>query len=403
MATGPLRGMKVIDLTVGDSGPFIGMQMGDGGADVIKVEPITGDWARPLGGPGLFDHGDGPLFMGMNRNKRSIALDLETTEGKAIVHALLKDADVLIHNFPKAADAKRLGLDYESLEKENPRLVYCDFSMVGRVGPEADGPETDLTLQARVGLPRFLGERGAPPNKFGSNYAGVSSAMYAMQAILAALFWRNHSGQGQAVHTSVLSGMLATEQNYLTSSSDPDGDIRGFPVSHLEPPSQGLETAGQRVEMGFNYARDPEAIDKLFDWLGVLEKVRADHPEVASRHLGNQDTQMLRPYLLPALKTKTYPEVYDKMMELGIQWAPVHDYGSMYAYPGILEQDVVRTVEHPVRGTVKEVSPSWAIDEAPAEIRLAPPLLGEHTDVILGEIGYDAAKIAALRASNVVK
>src|SRR5689334_1505643 len=104
MATGPLRGMKVLDLTVGDSAPFVAMQMGDGGADVIKVEPIEGDWARHLGGPGLFDHGDGPLYMGMNRNKRAIAVDLETTEGKAIVHALLKDADVLIHNFPKAGD-----------------------------------------------------------------------------------------------------------------------------------------------------------------------------------------------------------------------------------------------------------------------------------------------------------
>jgi crotonobetainyl-CoA:carnitine CoA-transferase CaiB-like acyl-CoA transferase len=254
-----------------------------------------------------------------------------------------------------------------------------------------------------VGLPRVLGERGAPPLRFGSNYAGVASAMYAMQAILAALFWRNRSGEGQAIHSSYLSGMIATEQNYLTSSSDPDGEIRGFPVSHLEPPSQGLETMDQRVEMGFNYARDPEAIDKLFEWLGALDKVRADHPEVVSRHLGNQDTQMLRPYLVPALKTKTYPEVYDKMMELGIQWAPVHTYETMYADPGILEQDVVRTVEHPVRGTVKEVSPSWQIDDAPADIRLAPPLLGEHTDEILGEIGYDAAKIAAVHTSNVVR
>ena len=401
MATGPLRGMKVVDLAVGDGGPFIGMQMGDGGADVIKVEPIEGDWARHLGGP--FDHGDGPLYMGMNRNKRSIALDLESAEGQAIVHALLKDADVLIHNFPKAADAKRLGLDYATLEPENRRLVYCDFSAVGRTGPEADGPETDLTLQARAGLPRFLGERGKPPLKFGSNYAGVSSAMYAMQGILAALFWRNRSGEGQEVHTSVLSGMMATEQNYLTSSSDPDGDIRGFPVSHLEPPSQGLETLGQRVEMGFNYARDPEAIDKLFEWLGTLDQVRKDHPELASRHLGNQDTATLRPYLLPALKTKAFPDVYAKMMELGIQWAPVHDYGTMYADPGILEQDVVRTVQHPVRGAVREVTPAWAIDEAPAEVRLAPPLLGEHTDAILGELGYDAAKIAALRAGNIIR
>ena len=159
----------------------------------------------------------------------------------------------------------------------------------------------------------------------------------AMQAILAAMFWRNKSGQGQEIATSYLRAMIATQQNYLTSFSDPD-DISsgGFYISHLEPPAQGMETAGQRVEMGFNYARDPKAIDKLAEWLGVLDEMHEKYPATKERPLGQQDNATLRPLVARELKQKPYAEVYDKMMELGLQWAPVHDYGTLYRDPGIL-------------------------------------------------------------------
>ena len=395
---GPLTGSLVLDLTQGDGAPFTAMQLGDAGAEGIKVEPLTGDWTRALGGPS--NHGDGPLFMAMNRNKRSIAVDLESAEGRAIVLEIAKRADVLVHSFPHASDAARLGLDYATLERLNARLVYCDISTVERSGPEAELPETDFTVQARAGLPRFLGVRGEAPLRYGSNYAGVTASLYAVQAILAALYWRQKSGVGQEVATSYLRAMVATQQNYLTSFSDPDDtSYGGFYTSHLEPPAQGMETAEQRVEMGFNYARDPKAIDKL----AVLDEMHTTYPETATRPLGQQDNATLRPLVTRELKSKPYAEVYDKMMELGLQWAPVHDYGTLYQDPGILEQDVVRTVEHPVRGTIRQVSPAWQLDQAPAEIRLAPPLLGEHTDAVLRETGFDAARIASLRGAGVVR
>ena len=153
--TGPLAGLHVLDLTEGDGAPYCAMQLGDAGADVIKVETVEGDWARQLGPP--FDHGDGALFMGMNRDKRSIAVDFEMDEGRAIVGALAVQSDVFVQAFPKTGDATRLGLDYESLAVDLPALIYCDISLLERRGPDADKPATDLTVQARAGLPPLPG------------------------------------------------------------------------------------------------------------------------------------------------------------------------------------------------------------------------------------------------------
>ena len=398
----PLVGIRVLDLTEGDGAPFCTMQLGDAGADVVKVEPLAGDWARAHGGP--FDHGDGPLFMGMNRNKRSIALDLESAGGRAIVQELARRADVVVHSFPKAADAARLGLDYDTLAASNPKLIYCDISTLERSGPEADLPETDLTVQARAGLPRFLGQRGeGAPLRFGSNYVGVTASLYAMQAIVAALFHRKRTGEGQQVETSYLRTIVATQQNYLTSFSEPDGDFRGFYVSHMEPPSRGMATKDRAIEMGLNYARDPNAIENFLDRLGILEDVRKAEPALAARKLTPADQAVLKPYMEQAFALRSATEIIPILDELGMMFAPIHDYGSMYADPGVLEQGVLTEVTHPVRGTLKQVNMPWLMDGTPGSIRLGPPLLGEHTDEVLGKIGYDAARIASLRGAGTIR
>ena len=400
--TGPLVGIKVIDLTEGDGAPFCAMQMGDAGADVIKVEPIEGDWARPLGGP--FDHGDGPLFMGMNRSKRSIAVNLDGEEGRAIVRELAQQADVLVHGFPRAGDATRLGLDYASLAAANPRLICCDISMLDRTGPDADLPATDLTVQARSGLLRFTGRRGQAPVRYGSNWVGVSAAMYAMGAILAAIWERRTSGLGQQIETSYLRVAIASQNNTITSYNAPASDGGGGGIgSPMEPPAQGIETLDGRVELGWQYPKDPQAGAKLLEWLGIRDEVYAKHPALAGRPIGQQDNAVLRPYIAREFKKHAQTELIEVLLDLGLMFAPVHDYGTYFSDPGILEQDVLRTVEHPTRGTLRQVSPAWQLDGAPAELVLGPPTLGEHTDAILGGIGYDAARIASLRARGVVR
>ncbi len=406
--TGPLAGVHVLDLTEGDGAPYCAMQLGDAGADVIKVENIEGDWARQLGPP--FDQGDGALFMGMNRDKHSIAVDFEMDDGRAIVRELAAQSDVLVQAFPKTEDATQLGLDYESLAADLPALIYCDISLLERRGPDADKPATDLTVQARAGLPRFLGERGkTEPYRFGSNYAGVTASMYAMQAILAAIYWRKRNGLGQKIETSYLRAMLATQQNYFTSHSDPDQPAGGgFYGAHLEPPSHGTATADGSVEFSFGYASNPNAQEELLKRLGVLERIEADDPDFklekgGGRGRRSEQDRIIRPYIEAAFQEHSRAEIMEILEDLGMMHAPVHDYGTLFADEGILEQDTLATVDHPTRGPTKHVGIPWKLDGTPVEIRIAPPTLGEHTDEILAGLGYDKARIQDLRQRRIVR
>ena len=398
--TAPLARIRVLDLTEGDGAPFCAMQLGDAGADVVKVESLDGDWARHLGPP--FDDADGPLFMGMNRNKRSIALDLERAEGRAIVHDLAAGADILIESFPKAADSSRLGLDYETLSAANRGLIYCDLSLLERRGPNADKPATDLIVQGLSGLTRFAGERGKEPVRFGSNYAGVTASMYAVQAILAALYWRRQSGEGQYVETSYLRAMIATQQNYLTAFSDPDEISGNFYNAHLEPPAHGMSTKDRPVAFTLSYSRNPDALWMLLERTGVVEEVRAD-PRFADRQIGAEDLPAVTPYIERAFLNHGSEELLQILDELGVMCAPVHDYDSMFHDEGILEQDMLLTLEHPTRGEFRTGGLPWKLTDTPGSVRLAPPTLGEHSDAVLAEIGYDGQRIAALRADGVIR
>lgn len=398
----PLLGMRVLDLTEGDGAPFAAMQLGDAGAEVIKVERTGGDWARSLGG--AFDHGDGPLFMGMNRNKRSIAIDLEQPQGRELVQRLALGCDVVIHSFAKADDARRLGLDYETLSAQNPRLVYCDISTLERSGPDADRPATDGTVQARAGLPRFLGSRGGEPLRFGSNYAGVTAALYAVQGILAALYIREQTGRGQSISTSYLRAMIATQTNYFTAFSEPDPPApSGFYTAHMEPPGHAMETTDQPIHFTLGFARDPQALLHLLERLGVWDEVKAKEPDLATRPLTTADSNRAMPYIKAAIKHLPSLQALAILEEIGLMCSPVHDYESMFNDPGVLEQEMLVTVDHPVRGATKQVGMPWKMTDAPTKIRLAPPILGEHTDEVLAGVGCTTEQISALRTAGVIR
>ncbi len=402
----PLAGLRVLDLTQGDGAPFAAMQLGDAGADVIKVEPVGGDWARPLGTARISNHGDGPLFMSMNRNKRSVAIDLETEDGRALVRDLAKDVDVVLHSFPKADDARRLGLDYETLWQDNKALIYCDISTIERVGPDADKPATDLTVQARTGLPRFLGQRGEAPLRFGSNYAGVTSSMYAVQAILAALYVRRRTGRGQSISTSYLRAMIATQQNYLTSFSDADdlSNPTGFHTSHLDKPSGGTPTKDGLIDFNLSYSRNPPTVVReLLERVGTWDDFAKAHPEMEHPTTSYADQALARPFINAGFLRLSRDEVLNILdAKLGVMCAPVHDYGSLFADPGVLEQETLVTVNHPTRGATKQVGLPWKLTDSPGAIRLAPPTLGEHTENVLAGMGLPTGRIQELRAQGVI-
>lgn len=297
-----------------------------------------------------------------------------------------------------------MGLDYDTLSAANRGLIYCDLSLLGRRGPNADKPATDLIVQGISGVTRFAGERGTEPVRFGSNYAGVTASMYALQAILAALYWRRQGGEGQYIETSYLMGMVATQQNYTTAFSDPDevGSGGGFYTSHLEPPAHGYQTKDRAIEFTLGYARDPNALQVMLERVGALDEVRAD-PRIGDRPIGSEDLAEVKPYLSKAFLNHSSTELLELLDELGVMCAPVHDYDSMFHDEGILEQDMLLTLDHPTRGEFRTNGLAWKLSDTPGSVRLAPPTLGEHTDAVLAEIDYDEQRIAALRADGVIR
>ena len=257
-------------------------------------------------------------------------------------------------------------------------------------------------MQGLSGLTRFAGERGKEPVRFGSNYAGVTASMYAVQAILAALYWRRQSGEGQYVETSYLRAMIATQQNYLTSFSDPDEISGNFYGAHLQPSGARLPDEGPPDRVHPRLRPQPGCAPAA---PGAHGRPRggARRLAVRDRRIDAEDLAAVTPYIEQAFLNHGSEELLRILDELGVMCAPVHDYDSMFHDEGILEQDALLTVEHPTRGDVRMGGLAWKLSDTPGAVRLAPPTLGEHTDAVLAEIGYDEQRIAALRAGGVVR
>jgi crotonobetainyl-CoA:carnitine CoA-transferase CaiB-like acyl-CoA transferase len=391
-AASPLQSIRVVDLTEGDGAPYCAMMLGDAGADVIKIEPApAGDWARHLGPP-FDEHGDGPLFIGMNRNKRSVVIDLGTPSGSKIVAELAERADVVIESFSSLDRAAESGLSYDALRMKNPGLVYCDLSVYDRRGPMANDFGSELTVQAKSGLMRFAGERGCEPVRFGTNYAGTVASFYAMQAIVAVLYAREQTGEGQYISTSSLRGSLATQQNYLTAFSDPDDPTpTGFLGDHLGPPYHGYETADGRIEMMFIYARDDDVLRKLGAALEIpaLLDMQYDPYNVGR---GPEWPQILAD-VERAFRRHTTAELIELLDGLGLMCAPVHDYRSLSNDPVAVQQELIGTLRGGLRGDLPATSPPWRLSETSHVPRRSAPLLGEHTREVLLELGWPPAKV----------
>ena len=390
-----LSGLKVIDVSQGAAGAMCSMQLGDLGAEVIKVEPLDGDWLRKIG---PFVKSESSLFVHLNRNKRSLSLDLKMPSGKAIFRRLIAEADVILEGY-RPGVMEKLGFGYEAVAALNPRVVYCSISAFGRKGPLANQPGSELAIQSFVGINRNLGIAGEPPLRTGFDLATTEAAFAAFQGILAALFWRVHSGEGQQVDVSMLGTMIAVSQWQLAAENDPDEWAGRQLLGYTEPPDSGFQLRDGAVL--FSLRGDGEAWDRFFIALNRMDLAADPRFAVGNLLVINRD---LEAALREDLKKWSIEEFRHLIQdELGGTITVLQTLDSVMHSEQTAAIGAVQTMEHPVCGRMVTLSPPWKFSEPLTALRRPAPLLGQHTDEILREYGYTQSDIADFRGQRVVR
>ncbi|HJU10617.1 MAG TPA: CoA transferase [Candidatus Binataceae bacterium] len=381
---GNLAGFRVVDLTEGICGPFCSMQLADAGAEVIKVEPPKGDYARRIGPP--FVNGESAVFLSVNRNKKSVVLDYRHDEQKSILNRLVSTADIFVEDLGPG-EAKRLGFGYSQLSRQNPRLVYCAISPFGEEGPLKDLPGSELVVQAMAEYTASLGRIGDPPIRVGADVASINTGIFATQAILAALFHRQRTGEGQRVAVSQLGSLLHMRGIMWHSMSDPD-DWYGFHLDHYtNPPDYGYQAKDGGLYFILRRG-NTEDWDRLVLELG-MEQVLAD-PRFAD--YGRQATSIgryapeVKHVWEEAFKDHRRDEIIDLIKGIGGDAVPMMDYPSLLSHPQVEALKTTIEVPHPNGGTFKTIRPVARFAGASQITMTAPPKLGQHTQEILADL-----------------
>ncbi|HEV2239333.1 MAG TPA: CoA transferase [Ktedonobacterales bacterium] len=392
----PLEGVRVVDLTRALAGPYCTMMLGDLGADVVKVEtPGTGDDSRQWGPP--FEGGESSYFLGTNRNKRGITLNLKAPEGLAILWQLIEQADVFIENF-SPGKMEQLGVSYEAASARNPRLVYCGISGFGREGPEAQKPAFDIIVQGMSGLMSVTGTPEGDPMRLGPSISDVLAGVFAAWGILTALYARERTGRGQRVDATLLAADLACMPNivarYFATGQAP-GRIGN---NHAQVAPYGALRAAD----GFVLAAPAnEELWRRFCAALELEPLLAD-PRFATNRLRVEH----RPALLEAIQARTSQltraEILDRLEAARVPCGPIRDIAETYESEQAAVLGLAPRMAHPTAGEIRTTAIPVTLSDTPGAVRLPPPLLGEHTAEVLGTLGYSAEAVAELRAKGVV-
>lgn len=394
-ARSPLAGIRVIDLTEALAGPFCGMLLGDLGADVVKVErPGRGDQARGYGPP--FVAGESAYFMSLNRNKRSITINLASPGGQEIIGRLLTHADVFLLNMPRRASWRKYGFDYDQVSARNPGIIFAAISGYGHSGPKAGAPGYDVIAQAEAGTMSLTGEPDGAPMRFPTPMADMTTGLYATIGILAALQARAQTGRGQLLDLALVESQVSWLTNlvpaYFFTGRLPERLGNAHPM--LVP-----YRVYQARDMAFNVGVGTEAL-----WQRFCQAI--ERPDLAedARFQSNADRVRNRKELEPILDAhfaqNDAGEWLQRLRESRIPCGPVNTLADILSDEHFLARGGLKEMEHPLAGELRMLANPIHFSETPPTYERHPPLLSQHTEEVLAEAGYSAAEIATFQADG---
>lgn len=395
--SGPLEGVRVLDLTRILSGPYCTMMLGDMGADVIKVEnPKGGDDTRGWGPP--FLNGVSTYYISVNRNKKSFTLNLKEARGKEILTELIRQSDVVAENF-RPGTLDKLGFPWEEIQKINPRAILTSVSGFGHTGPRASEPGFDVVIQGEGGIMSITGEPDGPPTKVGASVADIVAGMLAAQGTILALYRREKTGKGQKVDISMLDGQVAL-LTYHANSFFATGNVpqrRGNKHPSITP-YETYKCADGYLNLGVGndslWARFCDAMG-----LGELK----DDPRFAVNADRVRNREALQKILDAFFASREVTPTLEAIKKAGIPCGPINDFAQVFSEPQVLAREMVVDMDVPEAGPTKLTGIPIKMSESGGEIRIPPPSLGQHTDDILESLlGLEAAERQALRDAGVI-
>ena len=394
----PFKGLKVIDQTQALAGPYCAMMLGDLGAEVIKIErPGVGDQSRQWAPPFIGDQSC--YYLAVNRNKRGMAVNIQADAGRKILHELIADADVFLTNLATSAVLVKYGIDYDTLRAINPRLIYASISGYGRTGPRAGQPGYDLVSQAESGTMALTGEPDGAPMRFPTPIADMTCGMFTLIGVMAALYSRQQTGQGQFLDSSLQEGQMTWLENYAGEyfADGQDPPRRGNRHPQVVPYEAVQGADGDWFILGVG----SENVWKAFCQHVGREDLLADARFTSNaKRIENYDA--LLPLVREIIRQKNTAQWLEELRGVGVPCGRINTVKEALTDPHIIERGMIIELEHPALGVVKSLATPVHLSDTPLVYHRHPPMLGEHNEEVLAELGYATAEIDQLRTQGVI-